>query len=87
MRSKTLVVQELLGTHKLETVAGARELISNIDGNIGIVLDFSGIEYISEAFAQEVFVNCVKSDPRITLNVVRASDAVEAAIRRVMKVQ
>ena len=85
MKNKTLCVKEVLGTTRLELHAYVDTLTAHLKGYIGITLDFSGIESISEECARELFVTWVKNNPRVTVSVVKATDAVECVIHQVLK--
>ena len=85
MKNKTLCVKEVLGTTRLELHAYVDTLTAHLKGYIGITLDFSGIESISEECARELFVTWVKNNPRVTVSVIKATDAVECVIHQVLK--
>lgn len=85
MKNKTLCVKKVLGATRIELHAYVNTLTAHLKGYIGITLDFSGIESISEECARELFVMWVKNNPRVTLTVVKACEDVEKTIHQVLK--
>jgi hypothetical protein len=85
MKRITLILKDVLGADSTASSADVAKLTQYLKGYIDITLDFSGVEHIGEEFARELFESWVKSNPRVTLTVVKACESVECTINQVLK--
>ncbi|MBI1892001.1 MAG: DUF4325 domain-containing protein [Burkholderiales bacterium] len=68
---------------KLVSRSQAKRLTRRFERFQTVVLDFTGVEEIGQAFADEVFRVFKTAHPEITMTPIRMSEAVQAMIRRV----
>ena len=85
--TRTHVVLGLLGHEngKLLSRSQARRLLSRTDRFREVVLDFQGIAFIGQAFADEIFRVYRNRHPEVVLHRVHATDDVEEMIARVTR--
>ena len=67
---------------RLVSRSQARRLLSRVDRFSKVMLDFSGVDEIGQAFADEIFRVFARSNPEIELVPLKASQAVRNMIRR-----
>ena len=82
--SKTVVPVHLAlyGDEKLVSRSQAKRLLAGLDRFKVVLLDFTGVETIGQAFADETFRVFVQSHPRVELLAQQATTLVEHMIRR-----
>lgn len=82
--TRTVVPVRLLrhGVEKLLSRSQAKRLLARFDRFETVILDFTGVDLIGQAFADEVFRVFPQSHPRVKLSVANAGSEVKAMIRR-----
>lgn len=82
--TKTVVPVRLAqyGDERLVSRSQAKRLLSNVDKFKVVIFDFSGIEAIGQAFADEVFRVFKKQHPEIEIMGLNANEEVEKMIKR-----
>jgi anti-sigma regulatory factor (Ser/Thr protein kinase) len=87
--NKTIVPVEMAtyGDDNLVSRSQAKRLLTRIDRFKVVVLDFSGVKIIGQAFADEVFRVFANRHPSIEIKVIRANAAVQQMISRVLSTQ
>ncbi len=82
--TKTVVPVRLAqyGDERLVSRSQAKRLLSNVDKFKVVIFDFSGIEAVGQAFADEVFRVFKKQHPEIEIMGLNASEEVEKMIKR-----
>lgn len=73
-----------VGDESVVSRSQGRRLLAGMDRFREIVLDFSGVEDIGQAFADEVFRVFRRQNPDVNLNYVRANKRVEGMIHRAL---
>ena len=83
--SKTSIPVKLaaFGDENLLSRSQAKRLVARADRFKNVELDFSDVEEIGQAFADEVFRVFAKAHPHVALNAVNASAYVAGMIKRV----
>jgi hypothetical protein len=84
--SKTIVTVKL-AQREGETLVSrsqAKQLTRRFERFQTVILDFSGVQEIGQAFADEVFRVFQAAHPQITMTPIYAADAVKAMISRVI---
>ncbi len=71
------------GSEHLVSRSQARRLLDRLSGFKHIELDFSGIDLIGQAFADEIFRVFVQNNPEIVISHLNANADIERMIRRV----
>lgn len=82
-RTHLLVDLVRYGQEQLVSRSQAKRLLSRLDPFKEIVLDFSGIDFIGQAFADEIFRVFKKEHPSVILTFVDANTDIERIIERV----
>jgi anti-sigma regulatory factor (Ser/Thr protein kinase) len=82
--NKTIVPVELAqyGDDKLISRSQAKRLLSRVELFKTVVLDFTGVETIGQAFADEIFRVFANQHPEIELHYIKANSAVKRMIER-----
>jgi STAS-like domain of unknown function (DUF4325)/Histidine kinase-like ATPase domain len=70
------------GNDKLISRSQAKRLLSRVELFKTVIFDFSGVETIGQAFADEIFRVFKNSHPNVTLYFINASEEVQQMIRR-----
>ncbi len=60
----------------------AKRILSGLEKFKEVTLDFSGVEWVGQAFADEIFRVYLKSHPEVTIKIDGANDAVTAMVER-----
>jgi anti-sigma regulatory factor (Ser/Thr protein kinase) len=71
------------GGDNLVSRSQAKRLLARFDNFTRIILDFEGIDFIGQAFADEIFRVFKNSHPNIALVYIRTNEAVELMIKNV----
>ncbi|MCL2066072.1 MAG: DUF4325 domain-containing protein [Treponema sp.] len=79
---KTVVPVQLVNSSDLVSRSQARRVLSGLELFKEVVLDFSGIEYIGQAFADEIFRVFNNFNPNTTITAHNANDDVTYMINR-----
>jgi len=85
--NKTVVPVRLarLGEESLVSRSQAKRLVARFEGFRKVELDFSDVEEVGQAFADEVFRVFARAHPEVILSAINASDYVQRMIRRVQE--
>jgi len=70
------------GSEQLMSRSQAKRLVAHFDRFVEVMLDFSGVEMIGQAFADEIFRVYKNENPRVNISVNRANEQVSAMIHR-----
>ena len=83
--SKTVIPVKLaaFGDEQLLSRSQAKRLVARIDQFKNVELDFSGVDEIGQAFADEVFRVFGKTHPLVVLEAIHANAYVAGMIKRV----
>ncbi len=85
--NKTIVPVRLasIGGENLISRSQAKRLVARFDGFKTVILDFTGIDMIGQAFSDEVFRVFANSHPDVSLTAINTCDDVERMIKRVKR--
>lgn len=84
--SKTVIPVKLaqFGEENLVSRSQAKRLLNRVDRFKEVVFDFSGVEMLGQAFADEVFRVYATSHPDVNLHAIHANAAVQSMISRAL---
>ena len=82
--SRTAIPVHLLryGTERLVSRSQAKRLLARVDRFSQVIFDFTGVEAVGQAFADEIFRVFARNHPDIELETRNASESVKKMIRR-----
>lgn len=83
-RTSVPVALARVGDENLVSRSQAKRLLARLDRFEDVVLDFSGVESIGQAFADEIFRVFAADHPTVKLNPIRTTPAVDRMIRRAL---
>jgi len=85
--SKTHVPVKLAdyGTHGLTSRSKARRIINRFDRFSEVILDFEGVDYIGQGFADEIFRVFRKKHPGVSLKCANTSEDVRSMVKHVLQ--
>lgn len=81
----SLRVKDILRADHAESIEDVYALIRYFKHGSTITLDFSGIDWIGDEFARELFITWHNDNKVSLLNVINASDTVVNTIERILK--
>src|SRR5271156_6270298 len=77
-------VEARYGHDRLVSRSQARRVLARFDRFREVLLDFSGVEFIGQAFADEIFRVFATAHPEIKLIAIQANEPVDRMIRRAL---
>lgn len=82
MNCRTIRISELFGHEEVVARSQARRVMARFEQFAEVLLDFTAVDFIGQAFADEVFRVFQRGHPQIKLHVAHAKSAVTNMIRR-----
>jgi len=85
--SKKIIIPVKLAQYenqKLITRSEAKQLLTRITQFETVILDFSGVDFIGQAFADEIFRVFARKNPGIKISAIHTSVEVQQMIRRAL---